>query len=219
MLDEVQTISFADVDEMRAAMKGYMESGVFTVGNHQGQADAGVLLSGNISQYKMRDNGMTNMFEELPTVFHESALIDRFHGFIKGWNIPRMTDDLKICGWGLNSEYFTTIMHELRNDGAYRNVVDQVVMTESEKSDTRDTEAVKRLSTAFLKLFYPHIVSADQVVEDGVGDEDHISSRDFYRYCVEPAVGMRSTILVQLGILDDEYSHRNMPKFTVKGRG
>ena len=30
------------------------------------------------------DFGITNMFEELPAVFHESALIERFHGFIKG---------------------------------------------------------------------------------------------------------------------------------------
>ena len=216
VLDEVQTISFADVDEMRAAMKGYMESGVFSVGNHQGQADAGVLLSGNISQKKMRDEGGGNKFEELPTVFHESALIDRFHGFIMGWKIPRMTNDLKICGWGLNSEYFTTIMHELRNDGAYRNVIDQVVKTTSEKADTRDTEAVKRLTTAFLKLFYPHIVSAEQVVDDKTNDLDQISSREFYRNCLEPARKMRMTILEQLGILDAEYSRRNMPEFTVE---
>ena len=37
-LDEVQTISFTDVDEMRAALKGYLESGVFTVGNYEGTA-------------------------------------------------------------------------------------------------------------------------------------------------------------------------------------
>ena len=36
-LDEVQTISFTDVDEMRAALKGYLESGVFTVGNLRAQ--------------------------------------------------------------------------------------------------------------------------------------------------------------------------------------
>ena len=45
----------------------------------------------------MEEDGYGNMFVELPKVFHESALIDRFHGFIKGWNIPRMNDDLKAC--------------------------------------------------------------------------------------------------------------------------
>ena len=50
VLDEVQTISFTDVDEMRAALKGYLESGIFTVGNYEGTADAGVVLCGNIKR-------------------------------------------------------------------------------------------------------------------------------------------------------------------------
>ena len=83
-LDEVQTISFTDVDEMRAALKGYLESGVFTVGNYEGTASAGVILCGNISKEIMDNDGTTDMFCELPSVFHESALIERFHGFIKG---------------------------------------------------------------------------------------------------------------------------------------
>jgi ATP-dependent Lon protease len=52
-LDEVQTISFTDVDEMRAALKGYMESGVFTVGNYEGVADSGIVLLGNIKKESM----------------------------------------------------------------------------------------------------------------------------------------------------------------------
>ena len=87
-LDEVQTISFTDVDEMRAALKGYLESGIFTVGNYEGTADAGMVLCGNIKKETMDADGFGNMFVELPSVFHESALIERFHGFIKGWNIP-----------------------------------------------------------------------------------------------------------------------------------
>ena len=147
-LDEVQTISFTDVDEMRAALKGYLESGIFTVGNYEGTADAGVILCGNIKKETMDSDGYSNMFEELPTVFHESALIERFHGFIKGWNIPRMNDDLKISGWALNSEYFCSILHELRDDMSYRAVVDELIEV-PEAADTRDTEAVKRIATAY----------------------------------------------------------------------
>ena len=33
---------------------------------------------------------------DLPDIFHESALLDRFHGFIKGWNIPKMKESLKL---------------------------------------------------------------------------------------------------------------------------
>ena len=43
---------------------------------------------GNIDESIMNVN--VNMFVTLPDIFHESALIDRFHGFIKGWEIPKM---------------------------------------------------------------------------------------------------------------------------------
>lgn len=206
-LDEVQTISFTDVDEMRAALKGYMENGVYTVGNHENTADAGVILCGNISKETMDNDGTTNMFEELPAVFHESALIERFHGFIKGWHIPRMNDDLKICGWALNSEYFCSIMHELREDTTYRAIVDKLVHV-PDVADTRDTEAVKRIATAYLKLLFPNVRSACD-----------ISAMDFNRYCLRRACNMRATIKMQLEILDKEYAGKDIPHFTVNEVG
>ena len=203
-LDEVQTISFTDSDEMRAALKGYLESGIFTVGNYEGKADAGIILCGNIKKEIMDQDGFSNMFEELPPVFHESALIERFHGFIKGWNIPRMNDDLKISGWALNSEYFCSIMHELRGDMNYRVIVDELIEV-PQAADTRDTEAVKRIATAYLKLLFPHVRKASD-----------ISAREFRRYCLERAYKMRDTIKRQLGILDIEYRGKDMPVFSVR---
>jgi ATP-dependent Lon protease len=204
VLDEVQTISFTDVDEMRAALKGYLESGVFTVGNYEGIADAGVILCGNLKKETMDSDGYSNMFEELPAVFHESALIERFHGFIKGWNIPRMNDDLKVSGWALNSEYFCSILHELREDMSYRAIVDEFIEV-PEAADTRDTEAVKRIATAYLKLLFPN-----------VRQPSDITAREFKRYCLDRARKMRDTIKYQLGILDEEYRGKDMPTFSVK---
>lgn len=200
-LDEVQTISFPDMDEMRAALKGYMESGIFTVGNYEGSGDAGVILLGNISQDQMDE--YKDMTMELPREFHESALLDRFHGFIKGWDIPRMHDDLKICGWALNSEYYCTIMHMLRDDVSYRAIVDELIYV-PDRSDTRDTEAVKRITTAYLKLLFPGVRSASDIDEF-----------EFSTYCLEPAKRMRGIIKRQLGILDAEFRGKNIPNLTI----
>ena len=202
-LDEVQTISFTDTDEMRAALKGYLEQGTFTVGDYKGVAEAGVILCGNIRKEIMDADGYSNMFVELPVVFHESALIERFHGFIKGWNIPRMNDDLKVSGWALNSEYFCSILHELRGDMTYRAVVDDLIVV-PDGADTRDTEAVKRIATAYLKLLFPHVQSASD-----------ISAYDFKRYCLDRARKMRDTIRYQLGLLDVEYAGKDLPSFTI----
>ena len=56
LTDELQTISFTNADEMRAALKGYLEQGVYTVGNHSNTADAGVILGRNISKSAMDMN-------------------------------------------------------------------------------------------------------------------------------------------------------------------
>ena len=61
-LDEIQTISFTDVDEMRSALKGYLESGEYTVGTHKGIAWAGMILCGNISKEVMDNDAATDMF-------------------------------------------------------------------------------------------------------------------------------------------------------------
>lgn len=205
VLDEVQTIAFGNENEMRAALKGYLEQGNYTVGDYSGIADAGVVLCGNIQIETMAGNGFTNMFAELPTVFHESALIERFHGFLKGWDIPRMHDDLKMNGWALNSEYFSSIMHQLRDDVVYQNIVNEYIV-EPPCADTRDTNAIKRIATAYLKLLFPH-----------VNDTDDIDPKDFYHYCFKRAVNMRSIIKYQLGLLDTEYRGKDLPEYKVKG--
>lgn len=203
-LDEIQTISFTDVDKVRSALKGYLESGEYTVGNHKGIAWAGMILCGNIPKEIMDNDATTDMFTELPSEFHESALLERFHGFIKGWNIPRMNDDLKVNGWALNSEYFCSIMHELRNDSSYRAIVDRLIEV-PDGADTRDTEAVRRIATAYLKLLFPY-----------VRQPEDIRTADFNRYCLRRACKMRSIILTQMGIMDIEYAGRDIPQFKVR---
>ena len=200
-IDEVKLVTFGDLNEMRSIMQGYMEYGMFNIGGYEGQSDAGIVFLGNIAQGNMDE--YSNMFTELPPLFQESALVDRIHGFIKGWDIPRMNDDLKISGWALNSEYFCTIMHLLREDASYRAIVDQLVEVPP-KSDTRDTEAVKRLCTAYLKLLFPNVRSKEDV-----------NLREFRKYCLHPAVSMRGIIKTQMGILDEEFRGKDIPKYTI----
>ena len=203
-IDEVKLVTFNDVNEMRSILQGYMERGKFNVDGYDGESDAGIVLLGNISQENMDE--YCNMLSELPYLFHESALIDRIHGFIKGWDIPKMSDNLKVCGWALNSEYFFSIMHELRSDISYRAIVDQLVEV-SANAYVRHSEAVKRIATAYLKLLFPNVTSAQDV-----------NLSEFMRYCLRPAKKMRGIILKQLAILDGEYNNPDkfMPEFRIK---
>lgn len=203
-IDEVKLVTFNDINEMRSVMQGYMERGKFNVGGYDGESYAGVVLLGNIKQNNMDE--YNSMFEELPALFQESALVDRVHGFIKGWDIPKMSDDLKVSGWALNSEYFCSVMHMLRDDASYRAIVDQIVEV-SDSAYVRHTEAVKRIATACLKLLFPNVRSVSD-----------INPRQFLRYCLRPAIKMRKIIWRQLSILDAEYKNedKQMPTFSLR---
>ena len=96
-------------------------------------------------------------------------------------------------------------MHELRDAPEYRALVDELIEV-PEKSDTRDTEAVKRICTGYLKLLFPHAIS----LED-------ITAYDFNKYCLKPAMNMRAIIKYQLGILDPgEFEGKTVPSLSVK---
>lgn len=75
-----------------------------------------------------------------------------------------------------------------------------------EKSDTRDTEAIKRITTAYMKLLFPNV----RTVKD-------ISKNEFNRYCLRPATRMRKIIKTQLGIMDIEYRGKDVPKLIIRG--
>lgn len=201
-IDEVKLVNFGDENEMRSILQGYLEYGKFNSNGYDGESDAGVVFLGNIQKENMDE--FSYMLAELPTLFQETALLDRIHAFVKGWDIPRMNDSLKITGWALNSEYFCSIMHELRNDISYRAVVEKIVDV-PERSDTRDTEAVKRIATAYLKLLFPHVRS-----------EFDVDKQEFTDYCLVPAMRMRRIIKLQQGMIDTEYRGKDVPILTVK---
>ena len=202
-LDEIREAEYMQDTEIQSALQAIMENGKYRApDNHEVVVDAGIIFLGNIASANM--NEYQNMFTELPRPFHQDQFLDRIHGFIKGWDLPRMTDDLKVCGWALNSEYFAAVMHELRDDPSYRAIVDDLIILPP-GADTRDTEAVKRISTAFLKLLFPNVRKASD-----------ISARDFKKYCLKPAMDMRAIIRIQRGFADEKQQGKTVPEFTIR---
>lgn len=200
-LDEVQTIIFPDENEMRGALKGYLETGEYIVGDYRGIGEAGFVVLGNIPIEKQDESSY--LFDALPKVFHESALIDRFHGFIKGWELPRIKEGMKVRGCALNVEYFSEVLHKLRDEVEYRAIVDKLLLI-PKSADERDVEAIKRLVTGILKLLFPHVASPSDV-----------DIEEFEKYCLNTAVEMRSIIRKQLSMMDKEYA-RKLPEIEIR---
>ncbi|MDR1939657.1 MAG: BREX system Lon protease-like protein BrxL [Clostridiales bacterium] len=208
-VDEIKSISFPDSSEMQGILKGYMEFGFVNVANVKVEGDAGIILLGNINLNDM--DASKDMFRELPEVFRDAALIERVHGFIPGQRIPPLTKSMIINDWALNTEYFTEIMHLLRAPAEtlrYRGLIERIVQTR-QGADQRESEAVLRLSTAYLKLFFPHA--------DGELIQDKDFRKDFMTYCLQPAKRMRETVFKQMQIIDPtQFGKRSMSTYKLK---
>ncbi len=191
-MDEIETIKFADENELQGALKNYLESGVFTVANIRKTSSAGLMLLGNLP---LSDNQPINnrYLSCLPSFFQSSALIDRFHGFIEGWKLQRINENLKVKGYTLNVEYFSEILHGLREISDYSYIVSELLDI-PKNADTRDTSAIKKLCSAYLKLLFPHVQSPAD-----------INKEEFDRFCLQPAIEKRGIIRKQLFLMDSEY--------------
>ena len=203
--DEIQTIIFQDPPEMQAILKSYLEAGHATVDNYKFLSECSTMLMGNIELTSANLPRHNKYFSQLPESFRESALLDRFHGFIEGWYLPRMNKSMILKDWTLNVEYFSEVLHLLRTAPEYSILVNDVVYSE-EKSDLRDLKAVQKITSAYSKLLFPHITSSNELNKD-----------EFKLYCLDPAIYRRSIIKEQCSYIDHEASFSEpMPEIKLK---
>lgn len=206
VFDEIQTIVFQEPAEIQAALKSYLESGKTTIDNNEFTSECGLMLMGNIPLSAHNLPLSQLYFDNLPKNFRESALLDRFHCFIEGWLLPRVDKSMIFRGWTINVEYFSEILHSMRTQNTYGLLFDQLVKFE-EKADVRDSNAIKRIATAYMKLLFPHWHRIEDVNED-----------EFRMYCLEPAIHRRGIIKTQCHNIDPEFKTR-MPVVDVVERG
>jgi len=165
-----------------------------------------VMLLGNILLTDSNEPINYRYFDTLPEVFRESALLDRFHGMIEGWLLPRVNVDMALHDWTLNVEFFSEVLHQLRTESVYSQIIDELVYV-PQGADMRHTKAVKRIATAYLKLLFPHVTSSIM-----------IDPNEFNMLCLQPAVRRRDIVRQQCSNIDAEKSFsKPMPDYRVNG--
>ena len=190
--DEIQTITFQEPAEIQAALKSYLESGKTTIDNQEFSSECGLMLMGNIPLNADKLPLSNRYFDNLPQNFCESALLDRFHCFIEGWKLPRINTSMIFKGWTINVEYFSEIMHTMRTQTIYNQMYDELVIAPN--TDMRDSKAVKRIATAYMKLLFPHWRSMEDV-----------NKQEFELFCLNPAIRRRGIIKQQCHYIDPEF--------------
>ncbi len=191
VLDEVQSIQGDSQGELIAGLKVYLESGRFSRGNTMGTSECGFVMLGNTT---LDENGEPvyleqGIFTEIPNFLQETAFIDRIHGLIAGWKMPRIRRDTPSQGLGFKGDFFSEILHRLRSDVRPSDYVAQHLPLRN-CDDLRDRKAITRLATGYLKLLFPNL---------------RPSYDEYVRYCLEPAVELRQRIRDELHQMDAEY--------------
>ena len=203
--DEIQTISFSDNLEMQSFLKNYLEFGRATIDNYEFMSECGLMLLGNIQLTSSNAPLNDSYFSELPEMFKESALLDRFHGMIEGWLLPRINVDMMLQDWTLNVEFFSEVLHQMRTESVYSHIVEALVAVPN-GAEVRHTKAVKRIATAYLKLLFPHVTSVEQM-----------DLNDFNMLCLQPAIRRRDIVRQQCSFIDPEPTFsKPIPAYQVK---
>ena len=145
-------------------LKNYMANKTFSRGVEPLGAEASMVFVGNTKHtvpYMLKN---TDLFDELPDKYYDSAFIDRLHTYIPGWEVGVIRGEMFSAGYGFVVDYLAEILRHLRNDDysdRYRAHFDL-----SSDISTRDRDGVHKTFSGLMKLLFPHgDASADEVEE------------------------------------------------------
>lgn len=151
--DEVAGINFKDKDGVQI-MKDFMASGSFSRGRDLINANASLVFVGNINQSVDTLVKTSHLFAPFPEPMIDSAFFDRMHGYIPGWEIPKMKPEFFTNQFGFIVDYLAEFLREMRK----RNFSDAInkYFKLGNNLNQRDVIAVKKTVSGLIKLLYPH---------------------------------------------------------------
>jgi ATP-dependent Lon protease len=159
--DEVSGVSFDQKDGVNI-MKGYMESGEFSRGKESIRADGSIVLVGNFDVDVEHQQRIGHLFGPLPPEMRDdTAFMDRIHGYLPGWDVPKMHPGLLTDHFGLVSDFLSECFTQLRNQSRISAVQGRVLLGGALSG--RDINAFNKTVSGLLKLLYPSI---DQEVSE-----------------------------------------------------
>ena len=134
-------------------LKNYMANKTFSRGVEPLGAEASMVFVGNTKHtvpYMLKN---TDLFDELPDKYYDSAFIDRLHTYIPGWEVGVIRGEMFSNGYGFVVDYLAEILRHLRNDDysdRYRSNFEL-----SSDISTRDRDGVHKTFSGLMKILFP----------------------------------------------------------------
>jgi ATP-dependent Lon protease len=161
--DEVSGVSFDQKDGVNI-MKGYMESGEFSRGKESIRAYGSIVMVGNFDVDVQHQQRIGHLFGPMPAEMrNDTALMDRIHCYLPGWDVPKIGEPIKTNHFGLVSDFISECWTRLRSHSRL-SVLQGRLMFGGALSG-RDQNAALKTINGLLKLMHPS-------PEDPVSDDD-----------------------------------------------
>ena len=157
VFDEISKVRFPNPDEMMGKLKDYMESGMFEKGDKKAVSDASLVFMGNIAVETTSEGyvPVEDLTYVLPEPMRDSAFIDRIHGLLPGWQLPKISQSKYHLskGYGIASDYFAEALHLLRKESLSLSISKHLEFSENFK--IRDEKSVKKITSGLIKILFP----------------------------------------------------------------
>jgi len=144
-----KTVNKALVD----ILKNYMANKTFSRGIETLGAEASMAFVGNTShnlEFMIRH---TNLFDDLPPQYYDSAFLDRLHFYIPGWEVEIIRGEMFSRGYGFVVDYLAEILRNLRSydfSQKYQQYFDL-----SDDMSTRDRDGINKSFSGLMKILFP----------------------------------------------------------------
>ena len=145
-------------------MKNYMANKSFSRGVETLGADASMAFVGNTQHTVAHMLRHSDLFDELPSNYHDSAFLDRLHFYIPGWEIDIIRGDMFTSDFGFVVDYLAEILKQQRNFDFSHLYATHFHL--SEKISTRDRDAINKTFSGLMKIIYPNQDATPEEIEE-----------------------------------------------------
>ena len=145
-------------------MKNYMANKSFSRGVEPLGAEASMVFIGNTQHTVPYMLKHSDLFDELPDKFYDSAFLDRIHFYIPGWEVDIIRGEMFSLGYGFVVDYLAEILRYLRNYD-YSDKYQEYFSLSSDIS-TRDRDGINKTFSGLMKILFPDGNASKDEIEE-----------------------------------------------------
>jgi len=145
-------------------MKNYMANKSFSRGVETLGAEASMVFVGNTRHTMLHMLKHSNLFDDLPDKFYDSAFLDRLHFYVPGWEVDIIRAEMFSSGYGFVVDYLAEILRSLRNHD-YSDRYQELFSLSTDLS-TRDRDGINKTFSGLMKILFPQGEASQDEIEE-----------------------------------------------------